>query len=62
MRCQLLRVRSKTWIGVSLIGLSLEHEDEQPLKARSSACAGEFINIGLSADTIHRGTTMFDLY
>jgi hypothetical protein len=22
--------------------------------------AGEFIHIGLSADTIHRGTTMFD--
>jgi hypothetical protein len=27
---------------------------------RYSACAGEFILIGLSADTIHRGTTMFD--
>jgi hypothetical protein len=27
----------------------------------SSACAGEFIQIGLSADTIHRRTTMFDL-
>jgi hypothetical protein len=27
---------------------------------RSSACAGEFILVGLSADTIHRGTTMFD--
>ena len=25
-----------------------------------SACAGEFILIGLSVDTIHRGTTMFD--
>ena len=25
-----------------------------------SACAGEFIQIGLSADTIHRRTTMFD--
>jgi hypothetical protein len=27
---------------------------------RSSACAGEFILIGLSADTMHCGTTMFD--
>jgi hypothetical protein len=27
---------------------------------RYSACAGEFMLIGLSADTIHRGTTMFD--
>jgi hypothetical protein len=26
----------------------------------SSACAGEFIQIGLSADTIHRRATMFD--
>ena len=25
-----------------------------------SACAGEFILIGLAVDTIHRGTTMFD--
>ena len=24
-----------------------------------SACAGEFILIGLSVDAIHRGTTMF---
>jgi len=30
------------------------------LPTLSSACAGEFILIGLSADTIHRGTTMFD--
>ena len=28
--------------------------------ARHSACAGEFIQIGLFADTIHRRTTMFD--
>jgi mitochondrial fission protein ELM1 len=26
----------------------------------TSACAGEFILIGLSVDTIRRGTTMFD--
>jgi len=40
------------------------HTDErigmQWRNARYSACAGEFILIGLSADTIHRGTTMFD--
>jgi hypothetical protein len=30
------------------------------LNALNSACAGEFIQIGLSADTIHRRTTMFD--
>jgi hypothetical protein len=27
-----------------------------------SACAGEFIHIGLPAGTTHRGTTMFDRY
>jgi hypothetical protein len=30
------------------------------MHALNSACAGEFILIGLSVDTIHRGTTMFD--
>ena len=30
------------------------------INALLSACAGEFILIGLSVDTIHRGTTTFD--
>ena len=48
-----------------LLNRGAVHEYAQPgittrqSYALLSACAGEFIQIGLSADTIHRRTTMF---